>query len=66
MYGMPDPSHGVVVRGDPQADSYVVFYLSGEKIRAAIGPMPRRHRRPLRSAFGEVTLSKDSMGLNHQ
>ena len=38
IYGMPDPLHHVVVRGDLQSDSFIVFYLSGQKNRAAMGP----------------------------
>ena len=35
---MPDPSHRLVVRGDPESDSFVLFYLDGDRMRAAIGP----------------------------
>ena len=45
IYGMPDPSHRVVVRGDLQSDSFVLFYLDGETIRSAIGPNAARDLR---------------------
>jgi 3-phenylpropionate/trans-cinnamate dioxygenase ferredoxin reductase subunit len=45
IYGMPDPSHRVVVRGDLQSDSFVLFYLDGETIRSVIGPNAARDLR---------------------
>ncbi|MEO7335648.1 MAG: oxidoreductase C-terminal domain-containing protein, partial [Caldimonas sp.] len=38
IYGMPMPSHRVVMRGAPSTDSFVLFYLEGDVIRAALGP----------------------------
>jgi len=37
IYGIPMPSHEVVVRGDPAAGSFVFFYLEGERVMAALG-----------------------------
>jgi 3-phenylpropionate/trans-cinnamate dioxygenase ferredoxin reductase subunit len=45
IYGMPDPSHRVVVRGDLQSDNFVLFYLDGETIRSAVGPNAARDLR---------------------
>jgi 3-phenylpropionate/trans-cinnamate dioxygenase ferredoxin reductase subunit len=45
IYGMPDPSHRVVVRGDLQSDSFVLFYLDGDKVRSAMGPNAARDLR---------------------
>ena len=45
IYGMPDPSHRVVVRGDLQSDSFMLFYLAGDKIRSAMGPNAARDLR---------------------
>jgi 3-phenylpropionate/trans-cinnamate dioxygenase ferredoxin reductase subunit len=45
IYGMPDPSDRVVVRGDCQSDSFVLFYLDGDRIRAALGPNAARDLR---------------------
>jgi 3-phenylpropionate/trans-cinnamate dioxygenase ferredoxin reductase subunit len=36
--GFPAPSHRVVVRGTPGSDSFVLFYLDGDVVRAALGP----------------------------
>ena len=45
IYGMPDRSHRVVVRGDLQSDSFVVFYLEGDQVRSAMGPNAARELR---------------------
>jgi len=37
IYGIPLPSHEVVVRGDPTSGSFVFFYLEGERVMAALG-----------------------------
>jgi len=38
IYGVPDASHQVVVRGDAASDSFVLFYLDGNSVRSAMGP----------------------------
>ena len=38
VFGMPAPSHRVVVRGDPDSHSFVLFFLDGDKVVAALGP----------------------------
>jgi 3-phenylpropionate/trans-cinnamate dioxygenase ferredoxin reductase subunit len=38
IYGMPEPSQRVVVRGTPGSESFVLFYLDGDVVRAALGP----------------------------
>lgn len=38
IYGMPTPSHRVVVRGAPESGSFVLFYLDGNVVSAALGP----------------------------
>jgi 3-phenylpropionate/trans-cinnamate dioxygenase ferredoxin reductase subunit len=45
IFGMPDPAHRVVVRGDQQSDSFVVFYLDADKVKAAMGPNAARDLR---------------------
>ena len=45
IYGMPDRSHRVVVRGDLQSNSFVLFYLDGDKVRSAMGPNAARDLR---------------------
>jgi 3-phenylpropionate/trans-cinnamate dioxygenase ferredoxin reductase subunit len=38
IFGMPAPSHRVVVRGDPDTHSFVAFFLDEDKVVAALGP----------------------------
>jgi 3-phenylpropionate/trans-cinnamate dioxygenase ferredoxin reductase subunit len=38
IYGIPAPTHRVVVRGVPGSGSFVLFYLEGDVIKAALGP----------------------------
>ena len=38
IFGVPRPGHRVVVRGTPGAASFVIFYLDGETVQAALGP----------------------------
>ena len=45
IYGIADPSHRVVVRGDRQSGSFVMFFLDGDKVRAAMGPNAARELR---------------------
>jgi 3-phenylpropionate/trans-cinnamate dioxygenase ferredoxin reductase subunit len=45
IYGLPDRSHRVVVRGDRQSDSFVLFYLEGDKVMSAMGPNAARDLR---------------------
>jgi len=45
IYGMPDPSHRVIVRGDLHSDNFVLFYLDGDKVRSALGPNAARDLR---------------------
>lgn len=37
IYGIPSPSHQVVVRGDPAAGRFMLFYLEGDRLKAALG-----------------------------
>ena len=37
IYGVPRPEHRVVMRGDPAAGSFALFYLAGEIVQAALG-----------------------------
>lgn len=37
IYGVPTPSHRVVARGTPGSDSFVLFYLDGNVVNAALG-----------------------------
>ena len=45
IYGVPDPFHRLVVRGDLKSDSFVLFYLEGDKVRSAMGPNAARDLR---------------------
>lgn len=45
IYGVPSASHQVVVRGDPAAGSFVMFYLDGERLMAALGGNAARELR---------------------
>ncbi len=45
IFGMPTPAHRVVVRGDPDANSFVMFFLDGETVVAALGPNAARDLR---------------------
>lgn len=38
IFGMPSPAHRVVVRGDQGSKSFVMFFLDGDKVVAALGP----------------------------
>ena len=38
IYGVPLPSHRVVVRGVPGSESFVLLYLDGDVVKAALGP----------------------------
>jgi 3-phenylpropionate/trans-cinnamate dioxygenase ferredoxin reductase subunit len=45
IYGIPAPSHRVVVRGDAASSSFIVFYLDGQRVKAALGPNSARDLR---------------------
>lgn len=45
IYGVPLPSHQVVVRGDPAIGSYVLLFLEGERVVAALGANAGRELR---------------------
>ncbi|WP_418130777.1 FAD-dependent oxidoreductase [Variovorax sp. 375MFSha3.1] len=45
IFGMPAPGHRAVVRGDMESDSFVVFFLDGGKVAAALGPNAARDLR---------------------
>ncbi len=45
IYGIPTPSLRVVLRGVAGADSFVLFYLDGDVVKAAIGPNAARDLR---------------------
>jgi 3-phenylpropionate/trans-cinnamate dioxygenase ferredoxin reductase subunit len=38
IYGIPSPMHQVVARGVAGSDSFVLFYLDGDVVKAALGP----------------------------
>ena len=38
IFGIPSPTHRVVVRGAPGSASFVLFYLDGDVVQAALGP----------------------------
>jgi 3-phenylpropionate/trans-cinnamate dioxygenase ferredoxin reductase subunit len=45
IYGIPTPSLRVVARGVAGSDSFVLFYLEGDVVKAAIGPNAARDLR---------------------
>ena len=45
IYGVPMPSHQVVTRGQPGSESFVLFYLEGDVVKAALGPNSARDLR---------------------
>ena len=45
IYGMPSLSHRVVERRAPGSDSFILFYLEGEIVSAAVGPNSARDLR---------------------
>lgn len=45
IFGMPTPRHQVVVRGDPDSNAFVMFFLDGEHVVAALGPNSARDLR---------------------
>jgi 3-phenylpropionate/trans-cinnamate dioxygenase ferredoxin reductase subunit len=45
IYGVPMPSHRVVARGVPGSESFVLFYLDGDVVQAALGPNAARDLR---------------------
>lgn len=38
IFGIPTPTHRVVARGVPGSASFVLFYLDGDLVQAALGP----------------------------
>lgn len=38
IFGMPGPGHTRVLRGDPASNSFVMLFLAGDKVVAALGP----------------------------
>ena len=45
IYGVPTSEHRIVVRGSPGSDSFVLFYLDGNVVSAALGPNSARDLR---------------------
>ena len=45
IYGMPTPAHRVVQRGDPASGSFVLCYLAGDVVQAAVGANAARDLR---------------------
>jgi 3-phenylpropionate/trans-cinnamate dioxygenase ferredoxin reductase subunit len=45
IFGMPTPAHQVVVRGDRHSNSFVLFFLDGDRVVAAAGPNAARDLR---------------------
>ncbi len=45
IYGVPTSAHRVVQRGDAASGSFVLFYLAGDVVQAAIGPNAARDLR---------------------
>jgi 3-phenylpropionate/trans-cinnamate dioxygenase ferredoxin reductase subunit len=45
IYGMPTSSHHVVERREPGAEAFILFYLDGDIVSAAVGPNSARDLR---------------------
>jgi 3-phenylpropionate/trans-cinnamate dioxygenase ferredoxin reductase component len=45
IYGMPTAAHGVVERRAPGSESFILFYLEGDVVCAAVGPNSARDLR---------------------
>ena len=45
IYGVPQPTHRVVVRGQPGSNGTLLFYLEGDVVKAALGPNAARDLR---------------------
>lgn len=45
IYGVPRPEHEVVVRGNPEEGPFLVFFVEGGRMRAAMGPNGGRELR---------------------
>jgi 3-phenylpropionate/trans-cinnamate dioxygenase ferredoxin reductase subunit len=45
IFGMPTPAHRMVARGDRRSDSFVMFFLEGEHVVAALGANAARDLR---------------------
>ncbi len=45
IYGIPQPAHRVVRRGNAASESFMLFYLDGNVVQAAIGPNAARDLR---------------------
>lgn len=45
IYGVPMPSHRLVVRGKAGSGSFVLFYIDGDVVKAALGPNAARDLR---------------------
>ena len=45
IYGVPTPTHRVVTRGAAGSDSFILFYLEGDVVKAALGPNAARDLR---------------------
>lgn len=62
IYGVPSPSHQVVVRDLPAAGGFIFFYLEGERVVAALGGNAARDLRFARRLIERRTLvSPDSL-----
>jgi 3-phenylpropionate/trans-cinnamate dioxygenase ferredoxin reductase subunit len=56
IFGMPAPSHRVIVRGDPDSHSFVVFFLEEDKVVAALGPNAAKDLRYARRLIERRTV----------
>jgi 3-phenylpropionate/trans-cinnamate dioxygenase ferredoxin reductase subunit len=45
IFGVPMPTHHAVTRGMPGSESFVLFYLDGDVVKAALGPNAARDLR---------------------
>ena len=55
IFGVPSPSHEVVVRGDPHARTFVAFCLAGDEVKAALASNAPRDLRVARKLIEQRT-----------
>jgi 3-phenylpropionate/trans-cinnamate dioxygenase ferredoxin reductase subunit len=61
IYGLPSPVHRAVVRGEIGAPSFLVFYVEGEQVKAAVGVNAARELRFVRRLIEQGRPVNDSV-----
>jgi 3-phenylpropionate/trans-cinnamate dioxygenase ferredoxin reductase component len=60
IYGLPAPSQRAVVRGDMTSGSFVVFYLEGDRVKAAVAVNAARDLRFARRLIEQAKSVRDA------